>query len=118
MSLLRLINFRKGDQVRTFYYYSHYTVQRDEILYKGALLFISTCNLPRHIVRTIAVWMFSKCRGYFQNVSNGLFEAIEVKGCLMLNFEAATITNGSKVLIYLTFISFFLHYLQEDFEEQ
>ena len=62
-----------------------------------------------------------------------VFETIVVKGHLRLNFEAANylgsseslianlkkikadlrMTNVSKVLNYLTLISFFLHYLQE-----
>ena len=59
-----------------------------------------------------------------------IFEAIEVKGQSMLNFEAGTpnfviiseslaanlkkvMQNSSKILIYLTLILFFLNYLQE-----
>ena len=60
------------------------------------------------------------------------FEVIEVEWRSMLNFEAATsklflkvwlltskgkadlcMTNGSKLLIYLTLLNFLLHYLQE-----
>ena len=60
-----------------------------------------------------------------------VFEAIEVKGCLMLNFEFNTLNYlanwkvdlcmsiGSKALIKLSLLFFFLHYLQEKvFEEK
>ena len=71
----------------------------------------------------------------FFKFSLGPFEVVEVEWRSMLNFEAATskfgncsskfgfspqkgkvglcMTNGSKVLIYLTLLNFLLHYLQE-----
>ena len=71
----------------------------------------------------------------FKNFALAVFEAIKVKGRLILNLEAGTskfcnnfwdfgcqpwkskaglcMANGSEILIYLTLISFFLHYLQE-----
>ena len=71
----------------------------------------------------------------FKIFVRAVFEAIEVKERSMLNFEVTTskicnhfwkfgcqprkrkadlcMTNGSKVLIYLTLLNFLLHYLQE-----
>jgi hypothetical protein len=99
-------------------------------------IFGSTSRPTNNIYVILILGKMQQFDAIFEILGRAVFEAIEIKGHSMLNFEVTTskfcnhfwkfggqpwkgktdlcMTNGSKVLICLTLIvSFFLHYLQE-----
>ena len=118
----------KMDQIQGEYKDESWT--HSSLLRTFVFFAISTYNSYLHQSLEQMHWF----EAIFEIFAHAIFEAIEVKGRSMLNFEAVTLkfgnhfwkfgcqprksktdlwmTNGSKVLIYLTLISFFLHYFK------